>query len=100
MTDTQLTKIYKSACAAAGRRPNPEAAPAWRKVLLHFPQAEVQAAGVSVGHWPKESREWTVSWWQAIDGAVMAQRKASAELSRTAAPVALAICKIKTHKYS
>jgi hypothetical protein len=33
----------------------------WRD---HAP--ELKASGISVGHWPKESKEWTVSWWTAI----------------------------------
>jgi len=44
MTERQLSAIYKSACAAAGRLTDPMASAGWKAVLLHFSREEVTAA--------------------------------------------------------
>jgi len=44
MTEKQLLAIYKRACAAAGRREDPLASPAWQDVLQAFSRDEVTAA--------------------------------------------------------
>ncbi len=44
MTEKQLLKIYKKACAAAGRREDPLASTAWQDVLQNFSIEEVTAA--------------------------------------------------------
>ena len=44
MTERQLLAIYKSACAAAGRREDPAASASWKAVLQRFTREEVQAA--------------------------------------------------------
>jgi SWI/SNF-related matrix-associated actin-dependent regulator 1 of chromatin subfamily A len=50
-------------------------------------KTELKAAGISIGTWPKESKNFMASWWTPLGAGVEAEREASAELSRAAAPV-------------
>jgi SWI/SNF-related matrix-associated actin-dependent regulator 1 of chromatin subfamily A len=50
-------------------------------------KTELKAAGISIGTWPKESKNFMASWWTPLGSGVEAEREASAELSRAAAPV-------------
>ena len=44
MTDKQLLALYRAACGGAGRKEDPNAGDAWKKVLIGYLHAEAKAA--------------------------------------------------------